>query len=296
MKKIIVWIIFLCLTVVVFVLLLKPQKDNVGTKLSDTAKTDQTDMDIQQKVMAFTIDGRSSKGAKQWQLKGQSAEIQEDEIHLNQLEAVAYSEKGTVNITSNKGIYRKTKGEVELLGEVKVRSEEGTTLETERAIWVQGSKEVTTEDFVFIKRQGMTAAGVGGRANADDNTAALYKSVTVTMEPATRVDCDGALEVEYNNNRAVFHKNVRVRDKEGILFADKLTIDFDSETQEVVQGTAEGNVKIKRGKSYTLSQKAVYTESTKSAELLGRPRIIIDPEELAELEKRENKKSFIEGI
>ncbi|MFH1394706.1 MAG: LPS export ABC transporter periplasmic protein LptC [Candidatus Omnitrophota bacterium] len=296
MKKIIGWIIFLCLTVLILVWILKPEEDNKNAKSSNAVKSEKKDTDIQQKVMAFTIDGCSSKGAKQWHLKGRSAEIQEDEIHLNYLEAVTYSEKGVVNITSDKGIYRKTKGEVELLGAVKVVSEEGTTLETERALWIQGTKEVTTDEFVFIKREGMTAAGTGGRANAENNTAALYKNVTVTMEPDSRVDCDGALEVEYNNNRAVFYENVRVKDKEGVLFADKLTVDFDPETQEVVQGTAEGNVKIKRGKSYTLSEKAVYTESTKSAELLGRPRIIIDPEELQELEKRENKKSFVESI
>jgi len=130
----------------------------------------------------------------------------------------------------------------------------------------------------------MVARGKGGMANSDERTAFLKEDVTVTIEPDTRVDCAGSLEVRYNDNIAIFMDDVKVKDKDGNLFADKLTVEFDPDTKKLAKVIAEGNVKVKRGKSYTISEKAVYTESTKSARLEGRPRIIIDPTELSKLE------------
>jgi len=288
-RGIVRWLIFAIIIAVITGVVLKRWNEK-PEEHSKTASADKPTggEDIEQEVSAFSIDGRSSEGANRWNLTGESAEIKEDEIHLYNLTANVYGEKATGVITSDKGIYRKSDGEVELLGNVEVVSDDGTTLETDRAIWSQLKKEVETNDLVRITRQGMTAVGTGGSADSDKKIAILKKDVTVTMEPATVVDCDGILEVDYGKNTAVFFDNVRIKDKEGLLFADKLTIFFDSETEEVVRGVAEGNVKIKKGKSYTMSEKAIFTESTKHAELLGRPRIIIDPEELEKLEKQEN--------
>lgn len=240
---------------------------------------------LEQKVLSFTIDGRSPKGARQWHLEGNSAEIIGEDIHLNDLVAVAYGEDTTVNLTSDRGVYRKKLGEVELLGNVEVVSDSGFTLTTEKAKWSQETKEISTDALVNITGKGMVAVGKGGMANSDEKKASLNKDVSVSMEPDTKVDCAGSLQVDYNANIAVFHKDVIVEDKDGKLFADKLTVEFDPESRKLARVTAEGNVKVKRGKSYTISEKAIYTESTKSAQLLGKPRIIIDPEELSDLDE-----------
>ena len=73
------------------------------------APADKTD--LQQKVLSFSIDGRSPKGVKQWHLEGSSAELKEDDIHLNDLAAVAYGDDVTVNLTSDKGVYSRDKAE-----------------------------------------------------------------------------------------------------------------------------------------------------------------------------------------
>jgi len=149
-------------------------------------------------------------------------------------------------------------------------------------VFLQETKEIYTDSIVNISGHGLTAAGKGGMANSDEKRAVLNEDVKVRMEPSTTVFCDGPLEVEYNKNIAVFHKNVKVVDKDGKLFADKLTVEFDAGTKKLKQVVAEGNVKVKKGNSYTLSEKAIYSDSTKSAQLLGKPRIIIDPDELEE--------------
>jgi len=244
--------------------------------------------ELEQEVTTFSIDGRSPKGVKQWHLDGKSAEIIGDDIHLHDLKAIAYGDDATINLSSDSGIYRKELGEVELFGNVDVVSDEGYTLKTERAKWSQNTKEISTEELVHIDKEGMSAVGTGGMANSEEKKAVLNKDVTVKIEPDTRVDCDGSLIVLYKENMAVFSENVMVEDKDGRLFADKLTVEFNGDTQELDRVVAEGNVKLKKGKSYTISDMAIYTETTKSAQLLGRPRIIIDPDEIANLDSMNN--------
>ena len=240
--------------------------------------------ELEQKILAFSIDGRSPKGAKQWHLEGDSAEIIEEAIHLQKLRGVAYAEEDTIRLIADAGIYRKDPGEVELIGNVEVLSDGGIALTTERAKWSQETEEISSDQEVTIVKDNMSATGMGGMANSDEGKAVLYKDVRVKIEPSTKVRCDGSLDVDYGNNVAVFHDNVFVEDHEGKLFADTLTVEFDPGTKRLNQVIAEGNVKVKKGDSYTVSEKAIYSESTKSAKLLGRPRLILDPEQLSKLD------------
>ncbi len=284
MKSKIFWIILIAGMIAVVWQHKEKITEKVSFRRKEEIKKPLEESRLEQKVLSFTIDGRSPKGARQWHLEGTSADIIEDEIHLHELTAVAYGDNVTINLKSDSGIYRKEKGEVELIGNVEVTSDDGFTLTTDKASWSQLTKDIFTDEIVYINREGMSAVGKGGTANSDSRTAVLKKDVTVSIEPDTEVNCDGALEVDYNANKAVFYDNVRVKDKDGNLIADKLIVDFDPETQQLAQVTAEGNVKLKRGKSYTISEKAIYTESTRSAKLVGRPQVIIDPEELDNIE------------
>jgi LPS export ABC transporter protein LptC len=240
---------------------------------------------LEQKVTAFSIEGRSPQGARQWNLNGESAEIVGEDIYLNSLSAVVYNDESVVNLSSDSGVYRRTTGEVELIGNVRVFSGEEFTLLTDSARWVQEDKIIRTDDIVEISREGLEAVGKGGSANSDEKWAKLNSEVRVFISPDTRVRSDGPLEVRYDENVAVFRDGVIVEDKEGRLLADMLTVEFDPETKKLSRVTAEGNVKVKKGNTYTLSEKAVYTEGTKSAELLGRPRVIIDPAEIENFDK-----------
>ncbi len=283
MKSRKIWIVILILALVVFIGHRHfASKSNVK-QTAQKQKTEKTS-GLKQEVTSFTIDGRSPKGVKQWHLEGNSAEIVGEDIYLKDLKAVAYSDAATVNLSSDEGIYNKSKGAVELMGNVNIVSTDGLVLTTEKCKWSQITKEISTDSLVRIKSEGMDAVGTGGIANADEKTAMLKADVKVFIDPDTKVNCDKALEVDYDKNIAIFHENVKVEDKDGKMFADKLTVDFDPKTQKIAQVVAEGNVKVKKGKSYTLSEKAIYTDSTKSAKLLGKPRVIIAPEELSDFD------------
>ncbi|MBU1084707.1 MAG: LPS export ABC transporter periplasmic protein LptC [Candidatus Omnitrophota bacterium] len=282
-KKISVICVLLFVLVIMFIRSVVKEKEGMTPGAGVPEKTDESS-DLEQRVLTFSIDGRSPKGARQWHLEGKSAEIVGDDIHLNDLGAVAYGDSTVVILTSDKGIFNRERGEVELMGNVKVDSDDGLTLTTEKAKWSQNTKEISTDAAVHISRDGLIALGKGGMANSDRMYAVLEKDVIVRMKPDTKVTCDGPLEIDYNGHVAVFKNNVKVEDKDGKLFSDTLTVEFDPETEKFKRVIAEGNVKTKKGLSYTISDTAIYTESTKSAKLLGRPRIIIDPQEIEQLE------------
>ncbi|HNX91830.1 MAG TPA: LPS export ABC transporter periplasmic protein LptC, partial [Candidatus Omnitrophota bacterium] len=218
---------------------------------------------VEQKMYTFSIDGKTAKGVKQWHLEGQAAEMVDDGIHLEDLNAVAFNEQVTVNLESDKGIYNKDKGEVELIGNVKVTTEDGGVLTTDHAKWSQVTKEIETDAIVNIKRENMIATGKGAKANSDEKRATLLSDVNVKLEPQTDIHCDGELLILFGENKATFNKNVKVKDKDGELFADTLTVFIDPASKKIAQVVAEGNVKLVRGKSYTLCGKATYTDGTR---------------------------------
>ncbi|MBF0494394.1 MAG: LPS export ABC transporter periplasmic protein LptC [Candidatus Omnitrophica bacterium] len=233
---------------------------------------------VDQKMLTFSIDGRSTKGVRQWHLEGRTAEIMGEAINLDTLEAVAYGDKFSVNIESDSGVYRKDKSEVELIGHVKVTSEDGGILMTDRAVWSHATKDITTETLVSIERKELVAVGKGGMANSEKKIAKLLKDVTVKLEPSTLIHCDGPLDIDLNTFVAVFYNNVKVKDKDGKLTADKLIVTIDQAKRKISEVIAEGNVKLYKGNSYTICEKVRYTDGTKSVEFLGRPKIVIAPD------------------
>ena len=56
------------------------------------------DSGLEQTILAFSIDGKSSKGVKQWHLEGKAAELVDDKIYLEDLIGTAFGEKFTINL------------------------------------------------------------------------------------------------------------------------------------------------------------------------------------------------------
>ena len=62
---------------------------------------------------------------------------------------------------------------------------------------------------------------------------------------------------------------------DGVIDADKITINLDPSTRRVKEIVAEGNVKIKQGENITYSDKAVYVEAERKILLTGKPKLVI---------------------
>ena len=202
---------------------------------------------VQHKVLSFNLEGLNEKGARKWDVKGESAEaISENQVKLNNITAKSYGEEAEATIVADKGIYDKTKNNVTLRQNVKA------TIENTQAF---------ASDFMDLP------------SNA--NNKAKAKASPDKKKGATVITCDGEVRFEYENNMAYFEKNVKVVNDDGTIDADKITVNLEPATRKIKDMVAEGNVKITRGEDTTYSQKAVYIEAEKKVVLTGRPKIVI---------------------
>jgi hypothetical protein len=206
---------------------------------------------VQHKVLSFNLEGLNDKGAKKWDVKGESAEaVSENEVRLDNITAKAYGEEAQAVITADQGVYDKVKNNVRLQKNVKA------TIESTNGF---------NGGFAGVTGPGAQASGPSG---APSEKKADRKSTTI-------ITCDGEVEFDYERNVAFFTKNVHVDSEDGSIVADRITVNLNPDTRQVKDIVAEGSVKIKRGDNMTYSEKAVYDAVTKKVTLAGRPKLII---------------------
>ncbi len=204
---------------------------------------------VQHKIMSFSLEGLTDKGAKNWAVKGDSAEsISETQVKLNNIEAKSYGQESLAVITADNGIYDKGKNNVRLNKNVRA------TIENTES----GNRELfdfpgTVKDPSKTKKKGDAAA---------------KKTKTV-------ITCDADVLFDYQNNHVYFNKNVKVISDDGTIDADRITVNMDPATRKIVEIIAEGNVKMVRGENVTYSDKATYVEREKTVALTGQPKLVV---------------------
>lgn len=205
---------------------------------------------VKHKVLSFNLEGLNEKGAKKWDVKGESAEaVSENEVKLDNIVAKAYGEEAQAVITADEGVYDKSKNNVKLQKNVKATIE---------------SKSGFSGGLVDFS--GQPASGAPDKQK--DAGADGQKKKTV-------ITCDGEVLFDYERNIANFTNNVHVDSDDGSIVADKITVHLDPETKQVKEIIADGNVRIKRGENMTYSEKATYDAVTKKVSLAGRPKLVI---------------------
>ncbi len=213
----------------------------LGAYADDEKKNDT----VQQKVLSFNLEGFSEKGAKQWDIQGDSAEVmqQDNRIILNNVVAKAYGEEAEATMKADKGVYDKAKNNVIMEDNVRV-----TILNADKL----------SEDYSTFP----------GSAPPESGQAPKKTGLTT-------ITCDGEVVFNYEKNEAYFAKNVKVINEDGQIDADKITLYLDVKSKKIKEVVAEGNVKITRDKNVTFSGKATYIESEKKVVLSGRPKLVI---------------------
>ncbi len=215
-----------------------------GKKDLSEKKTDP----VQHKIMSFNLEGLTEKGAKNWDVKGDSAEsISETKVKLNNIEANSYGADSQAVITADKGIYDKAKNNVTLDTNVKA------TIESTQS----GAKDLFDMP---------TPASPGAKPKKGSLAAKKTKTI---------ITCDGDVLFDYQNNHVYFNKNVKVVGDDGSINADKITVNLNPATRKIENIIAEGNVKMVRGENVTYSEKATYVESDKKVALTGQPKLVI---------------------
>jgi lipopolysaccharide assembly outer membrane protein LptD (OstA) len=193
-----------------------------------------------------------------------------------------------LKLKANKGIFDKGENLVHLSENVVITSTDGTKLTTDHMVWDAETKNVSTDAGVNIKRPDMEITGTGAVCDMEGKTAELKQDINAKLvsdesgilNPAsgknqTIITCDGPLELNYKQNRAFFHGNVKVEDSRGNILADRLDVYFSPETKQVKCVVARGNVIIINGENITYSDKAIYLVDQGRVILPNRPKLVI---------------------
>ena len=239
---------------------------------------------------SFSVSGYSTGGKKEWDLEGKSADIMSEEIQMTDVTGKVYGEKTDMTIVADEGSLNRLDNSVQLEKNVLAVTEDGATLAADYLDWDAQNKKLNTEAPVEIKRGMMQAEGTGLIAQPELNLVQLKEDVTVKISrpssPTTVITCDGPLDVDYQNNLAIFYENVKVNDSRGEILADKMDVYFSAEDEQAQQIAglegvgiekivATGEVEIRHSGNISYSEKAVYDTATGKVTLTGRPKLVI---------------------
>lgn len=261
--------LFVVLTIVCIILIIgystKKQPPSIKEAGQNNADTSKQNDEIKHKILAFNLEGLTEKGAKKWDVKGESAEaISENEVKLDNIVAKAYGEDGEATITADTGVYNKVHNNVILEKNVKA------TIDSQKGFG---------NSFPDFTGQAVDSVKAGTEASKEEPK----KDKKVSAEKKkTIITCDGDVQFDYERNVAYFSKNVKVNTADGDIKADKITVNLDVATKRLKEIIAEGNVQIVRADNITYSEKATYIEAEKKIVLTGKPKIVLTQEGGAE--------------
>ncbi len=235
-----------------------------------------------QQFEKFNLQGYTDAGAKSWDVKGDTAQIEGNIVNINHVDANHYGQQ-QVNLTADKGQLNKDSGNVHLEKDVVITAKEGAVLKTDHLDWDKNKDTVKTDAPVVITNpaQGMTATGVGLTAHPNLQTAQMQEDVKVTVKnektqaQTVTITCDGPMEIDQKKNKATFTTNVVAVETDRTLKADLMEVYFDPVTNKIKEAVCTGNVQMIQGGNVTNSQKAVYNGTDQTLTLFGRPKLIM---------------------
>lgn len=252
-----------------------------GGLKSSSDEEDMPPQSIGQKILSFNLEGYRDNGQKKWELNGANADILSSTIKLDYMTAKVYGDNESLTIKARTGLYDKFTKNIHLEKNVVGKTTDGTRLLTDRLDWNQTTECVTTDALVRIERENLSSVGRGAVGNPSLKQVELKKDVVVEIKdnPPTTITCDGPLLVDYNSHISTLHKNVRIKDQRGEIFADVMKVVFDPKTRKITRVVAIGNVRIIREGNSTNSDRVIYTVNDGRIRLVGRPRIVMFPKE-----------------
>ena len=266
-------------------------------KIDESATSDAPE--LEQKIVSFNLTNYTEKGGKKWELRGETANIMEEIIYLTSISANTYDEP-SIKLISDDGTYNKKTRVVFLTNNVVVTTSDGMTLNTDSIEWDGATDVIFTPDIVKVKRSDVVATGLGAKAFPQMKKVRLEEDVVVQLmrdamggaplddleenldnekKHKATITCDGPLEIDYENNIAIFNNNVKVDDQRGQIYSNIMQAYLDPVSKNIFKVVAEGDVRVVREEDSTFSERAVYTTADQKIVLLGKPKIFIHADE-----------------
>jgi len=202
-----------------------------------------------QNLDGFSLVQYETAGEKKWELNGLSAEIGEDTIRIKEPSAVAFGRPAGLKLKARQGDFDPKIQLVHLWNNVVVKTTDGIKLTTDSLYWNAENRNIFTDKSVNMKFSAST------------------RQTTIT--------CEGMFDLNYKKNCATFYDDVRLKDSEGDVSADRLDIYFNNLAERITSVVAQGNVKITREGNITYSEKAIYLVDEGRLILPERPKLIV---------------------
>ncbi|MBU4343093.1 MAG: LPS export ABC transporter periplasmic protein LptC [Candidatus Omnitrophica bacterium] len=243
----------------------------------------------EQEVGGFSLVQYGDSGEKKWEMKGKSAELEDNDVKVNEISALSFEQDQVLKLKAKEGSFDRKEGMVHLSENVVLKTTDGTALRTDSLDWDTETRSASTDEAVNIKKADFEVTGKGGALDLEQETAEIMEDVIANIASPetgilrdtgygirdTVITCDGPLELNYNTNRATFQNNVEVKDVEGNIFADRIDVYFNPGSKRVKCVVARGNVRIINGENVTYSEKAIYLVDEGRVILPKRPRLVI---------------------
>jgi LPS export ABC transporter protein LptC/lipopolysaccharide transport protein LptA len=240
-----------------------------------------------QQLEGFNLSGYSQSGQKSWDIKGDKADVQGNEVAVTNVNANSYGEQD-LNLTAKKGKIDKATGDVDLEQDVVITSDSGATLKTDTLQWQRNKDLVQTDDKVSIEDGTMTVQGTGMQAHPSLKDAKLKSDVTANIQAEGKdkkkdnqiqITSDGPMEIDQAAQTAVFTENVQAIEMSSgrKLKADRMKVTFDEDSRKIKEILCTGNVEVHQGMNITYSDSLTYKADEQRMILTGKPKLIIDP-------------------
>jgi len=236
----------------------------------------------QQRIQDFYLSNYKDTGKTDWEVRGKEATVSDKYVEIEVMEGKFFRKDDTIDIKADKAKLDKLNMDVYLEDNVRINNSQGITLNTDFLNWKQNSNKVSTDRWVQVaKEDSLTIEAKGLEADTELNKVDFQKEVKVDIpnqEETIKITCDGPLEIDYEEGKAIFNNNVVVDHDQGKMFSQEGTVYFDSETNSIIKIVAQGDVKIIRDDNVTFAERAVYLEEEKKIILEGRPRLVFFPQ------------------
>jgi LPS export ABC transporter protein LptC len=247
--------------------------------------------DIAQQIEGFNLVGYSDAGKKDWDLKGDKADIVGNQVAITNVDANSY--KGQeMNIKAKKGTVDKVTGDVQLERDVVITDEKGGQMKTDSLNWQRDQDLVQTEDRVKIEDKGMKVEGTGLEAHPSIKSAKLKSDVSADImtnavsengkENRIQITSEGPMDLEQSKQLATFRDNVvAIELATGRkLKSDLMEVRFDEHNKHINEIVCTGNVELYQDGNVTHSDMLVYKADEQRVTISGKPKLLIDAKDI----------------
>jgi len=246
------------------------------------------EQNVTQKVNTFTLSNVGDDGESNWQLEGESADIADNDINLTNVLVKSQSKDANVTMKAKKGLIKKNEDKGEFKDDVVLVYDDGTTMNTDAIDWSFKKQTANAKGPVLVKSGGLETKADGACLKKGVNEIRLDRNILMKTDSGTIIKCSGPLMLDYKKNIAVFNKDVEITNQKGNMKSKKMVVFFDPEKKEVSKVEASGNVRLVRGKSISMSDRALYFAKEGRAVLTGNPIVFVDSEEARAATKEQN--------